>query len=129
MAATKPTTSCARNVTARASQGRVGSSVMRHSPQGLRGQAVEHAGGPPEDVLLFTRARARGQALERVQADAIAIAALVDRKIAAEHAPARSEQVDARLDPRPPCVGEPCRIRRPVTGFKAEAAQPHAESA
>src|SRR5215510_1003566 len=92
-------------------------------------KAVESRCGATEQVGFLGVARALGQELAGVPEHRIAVGALVDGKVALEHASRRPERIDAGLD-----VGTPrgCqRLRGWGLGLlvEAEAAHAHAEAA
>src|SRR5260370_31460407 len=74
------------------------------------------------------RAAGRG-ALEGVQENLIAAAALVDREVALEHCAARAEGGDAGFDIGAPGSGELSRTRRQLALMQVEAEEAHPEPA
>src|ERR1700674_560942 len=92
-------------------------------------EPVEPRRGAAEQIRLLGRTCRPGQYLAGVPECRVAIGALVDRKIALEHAAAGGGAFDAGLEIRPPGVRQGCGRERPRMPVKIEAADPHPEPA
>src|SRR5579875_571695 len=92
-------------------------------------QLVKLGRGAAEQRGLLLLRRAGGQALEAVPADRVAVAALVYRKVALEHAAVGAEGVDAGFDIGLPGRCQRLRRRRVGRRLEAEAVDAHPEAA
>src|SRR5262249_19992837 len=108
---------------------RVASLCQRPMASAGHVKAVEFRCSATEQVGFLRVACALGEKLAGVPEHRIAVGALVDGKVALEHASRRPERVDAGLDVGPPRACQ--RLRRWRLGLlvEAEAAHPHAEAA
>src|SRR5690349_5897636 len=101
----------------------------RQSWSARRSEPINARGSPTEQTGAVTFACVACQELERVPRRPVAVRALVDRKIALEHASLRPERLDTGFDVRPPCRGESVRRRWHFPPLEAETVDTHAQAA
>src|SRR5258708_22402108 len=92
-------------------------------------QPVKPRRGAGEEIGFFGRRGAAREPLERVEQHRIAAPALVDRKIALEHAAVGAEIFDAGIDIGPPGIGHLTRRGRHRCQVEIEGVDDHRQPA